>query len=579
MPVEVPEPDISVRPKRAYRRVRLKSQNLEEAARIADRFGLGAITARILAARGYQADQRAENFLKPALKSGLPDPGGLKNLDKACDLIAKTLKAKKPIAICCDFDVDGLSGGAIVCHFLRSAGAQVEVFVPDRFVDGYGLNEAVVRKIAKSGFGLMIAIDYGTTNLAELALAKELGVATIVVDHHHVSSDLPPADAFINPQQEGCGFGEGMLCAAGLAWYLIIGLRHKLPQAKKIDAKSYLDLACLGTICDMVPLLGVNRVIAKRGLELLAATERVGLQALKGVAGVQKSVSCTHVGFGLGPRLNAAGRMVHGEVVIELLTTDDSDRAGKLARKLNKLNAERQDTEARIKELAVQQVEKKEELPWGLVIWDKEFHTGVIGLVAQRLVEIYYRPAVVIGSDQGKFKGSVRGISGFSVVEALSALGSYLQRFGGHEGAGGFSIAKEKIPAFVEAFNEECRCRLQGFELTPYIEADTEAGLEDITPGLIDELGSLAPFGIGNPAPSLLIKGLQVMDVRTLKNEHLKALLSDGRRNISGLMWRQRQHPALEAGAKVDVVCRPDKNLYAGHYQLQLNLQAVERVR
>jgi single-stranded-DNA-specific exonuclease len=329
----------------------------------------------------------------------------------------------------------------------------------------------------------------------------------------------------------------------------------------------------------MVPLVGANRVIAKRGLELLAGTERVGLQALKAVAGVQRDVNCTHVGFGLGPRLNAAGRMVHGELVIELLTTNDSDRAGKLARKLNKLNTDRQETEARIKELAIKQVEAKSGMPSGLVIWNSDFHTGVIGLVAQRLAELYYRPVVVIGSDHGRFKGSVRGIAGFNVVEALSALSAYLERFGGHEGAGGLSIAEEKIPDFVEAFDAECRRRLDGLELEPYAVADTEAGLEDITPRLLDELRSFAPFGVGNPSPTLLIRGLQVTELRVLKNEHIKVVLSDSRRNIAGLMWRERRHPALEPGAKVDVACRPDKNLYGGHYQLQLNLQAVERAQ
>ncbi|NLF25853.1 MAG: hypothetical protein GX589_09395 [Deltaproteobacteria bacterium] len=311
----------------------------------------------------------------------------------------------------------------------------------------------------------------------------------------------------------------------------------------------------------------------------MANTERVGLQALKAVAGVPRDVNCTHVGFVLGPRLNAAGRMVHGELVMELLTTNDSVRAGKLARKLNKLNTDRQEIEARIKELAIKQVEANSEMPWGLVIWNHDFHTGVIGLVAQRLVERYYRPVVVIGSDQGSFKGSVRGIAGFNVVEALSALSPYLERFGGHEGAGGFSIAEEKIPEFVEAFNGECRRRLQGQELEPYAMADTEAGLEDITPALIDELKSFAPFGVGNPSPTVLIKGLKVTDRRVLKNEHTKVVLSDSRRNIAGLMWRERHHPALELGLKVDVACRPDKSLYAGHYQLQLNLQAVQRAR
>ncbi|NLF25750.1 MAG: hypothetical protein GX589_08880, partial [Deltaproteobacteria bacterium] len=266
MSLDSSDVEISVKSKRAYRRIKLKSQNLEEAGRIAAELGLGPVASRVLAARGYRADARTESFIKPALRTGLPDPAKLKDVDRACSLIAAALEAKQPIAVCCDFDVDGLSGGAIVSHFLRRIGGRVEVFVPDRFVDGYGLNQAVVKKIAESGFGLLIAIDYGSTNLVELALARQLGLKTIVVDHHHIGTEAPQVDAFINPHQAECGFGDGILCAAGLAWYLIIRLRKKLPQARDLDAKSYLDLACLGTICDMVPLVGANRVIAKRGL-------------------------------------------------------------------------------------------------------------------------------------------------------------------------------------------------------------------------------------------------------------------------------------------------------------------------
>lgn len=561
-----------------HKTIRLRKQNPSEAEKISSGHALSSVAARVLAARGFTAGEELEDFLNPTLKSGLPDPKQLKNLDKACALIHSVIQAKKAIAICCDFDVDGLSGGAQVQHFFQTIGAASKVFVPDRFEDGYGLNEKMIRQIAAEKFGLIITIDYGTTNVKELNLARKLGVPTIVVDHHHVGDIKTPADVFINPNQKGCGFAKKILSASGLAWYLIVGLKRCLPEAKDLDAKTYLDLACLGTICDMVPLIGPNRVIAKRGLEALAASLRPGLIALKNVSGVRDRVTCADVGFGIGPRLNAAGRMVHGNVVIELLTTSDSLVSSKLAQRLNKLNTERQDTEAMVKEAALEQIRERGHLPAGLVVWDKEFHTGVVGIVAQRIVENFYRPAVVLGVDtDGVYKGSVRGIKGFNVVEALAAVSEHLIKYGGHEGAGGLSVLEEKLEDFAEAFIRECATRLENLPSGPVAEADTIVGLDELSLGLIEEFQRFAPFGMGNPNPQLLIKDLKVLDVKVLKNTHLKATLTDGKRFINGLMWRQTAHPSLFSGSTVNIVCRPDSSAYNGRVEVVANLQAVEK--
>ncbi|RMG45360.1 MAG: hypothetical protein D6719_00315, partial [Candidatus Dadabacteria bacterium] len=247
-------------------------------------------------------------------------------------------------------------------------------------------------------------------------------------------------------------------------------------------------------------------------------------------------------------------------------------------RKLNKLNQERQDTEARIKEISVKRVKAGGELPWGIAVWDADFHTGVIGIVAQRLVETFYRPAAVMGADvAGVYKGSVRGIKGFSVIETLEALSEYLIKFGGHEGAGGFSIAADRVLEFAEAFNEECKKRLDDIETEPSAVADTESSLSEINRELVSELQAFAPFGIGNPSPLLLVRNLKVMDVKILKDAHLKVTFSDGSRYICGLMWYKTGHPALLTGARVDVVAKPDTNTFNGITELQLHLHAVER--
>lgn len=572
-PAEAPRQYIS---RTVHKQIRLRPQNEAEAKRIAEKFNLSSVAANVVAARGYKADKKLKDYLEPTLKAGLPDPKELRNLESACQTIAQVVKSGGAIAICCDFDVDGLSGGSQVYHFLRSVGAKVRVFVPDRFNEGYGLHEAVVRQIAADGFALLLTIDFGTTNTKELELAKKLGLKTIVLDHHHTTADCA-ADIFINPEHESCGFAERVMCSAGLSWYLLIGLKDHFTESKKIDVKNYLDLACLGTICDMVPLIGANRVIAKRGLELLTQTERVGLQALKAVASINNEVTCYHVGFGIGPRLNAAGRMVHGEIVVELLTTDDTKLAKKLAEKLDRLNTQRKDVEENIRLRAKEQIERRGEILPGLVVWDKDFHTGVIGIVAQRLIEDFYRPTVVLGMDKpGVFKGSVRGISGFSVVDALAATSKHLIKFGGHQGAGGLSVEERNLEQFREAWVHECEERLKSLETAPYATADTEVEVVDLRPALVEELQSFAPFGMGNPQPQLLVKNLKVTDIRLLKGAHLKATLSNGKQSLDGIMWRKVSHPALAVGKRVNVVFKPDVNAYGGYAQVQANLQAIE---
>ena len=462
-----------------HKRIKLKTCDLSVAKKIEEFVAVQPVTARVLAARNYLPDKKLQNYIDPTLSKGLSDPKDLVGFDKAVKVISQAILDNQAVAIACDFDVDGLSGGAQAVHFFKSIGVKAKVYVPDRFKDGYGLNENIVKQACKEGFGVLITIDYGTTNVKEIELAKSLGLKTIVIDHHHVGETRSMPDAFINPNQPGCNFADKILSAAGLVWYLIVGLKKALPSAQHIDPKSYLDLACLGTICDMVPLVGVNRVIAKRGLEVLSVTERLGLIALKNVAGIKGVVNCHDVGFGIGPRINAAGRMLDGSVVIELLTTGDTDLSQKLAAKLNRLNSDRQDTESIVKDKAIKVIQSRGILEPGLIVWDKDFHTGVVGIVAQRLVETFYRPAVVLGVDSdGLYKGSVRGIKGFHVAESLQAVGDCLVKYGGHSGAGGLSVTAEKLPEFVERYNTRRIHGSLGFKTPQEVVNDLKLGNE-----------------------------------------------------------------------------------------------------
>lgn len=562
-----------------HKKIKLKEQKPDVAKAIQTEYKTSAVISRILAARGYEVGKDLYNYINPSLKEGLDDPSKLKNLSKAADLIAKHVASKNSIAICSDFDVDGLTSGAQLVSFLDEIGVDAKIYVPDRFAEGYGLNTRMIDQAKESGASLLITVDYGTSNGKELLYAKEKGLDTIVIDHHHVPSDLTlPGDVFVNPQQEGCNFADGTLCTAGLCWYLLILLKKVIPEAKNIDVREYLDLASLGTICDMVPLVGVNRIIASKGLEYLTSSKRLGIKALKNIIGINGEVKSHNIGFGFGPRINAAGRMENGAVVVELFTTKDSIRAKKIATQLNKLNTKRQDVEKRIRTKVIKKVEQQDGLPHGIVAAGEDFHTGVIGIVAQRLVETFYRPSAVMGVDKGSYKGSVRGIPGFSVVEALEKLGDYFIKFGGHKGAGGFTLKSDNILEFEEAFNSVCKELLKDVELIPFVTADTSVGFEELDEILCNDFKKLSPFGVGNPSSQLLIKEVHVREVRLLKGSHLKVTFSDGKRYIDGLMWNTVRHPALFAGANVNIVCKPEVNYFAGNSKIQLILQAIEAV-
>lgn len=562
-----------------HKKIALKQQVTSDFSAIAERCKLSKTLTKILLSRDV-AEENFASFLKPSLKNDLPHPQDVKDLIPAAELIAKHVEKKSKIAICCDFDVDGLTGGSQLKAFLDLLGVESEVYVPDRFKDGYGLNSSMIEAAKKKNQKLLVTIDYGTTNHQELDLARSYGIETIVLDHHHVAEgEYPPSNFFINPQRSDCQFADGILCAAGLTWYLLIALRQVISDAKNIDLKDFLDLACLGTCCDMVPLKGVNRLIAKKGLEQLGVSKRPGIKALKQVVGVKNKVSSHHVGFGFGPRINAAGRMLHGSLIIELLTTNDQKRANQIANQLNKLNSERQDVELKIKNQAIREVEQEKSLPAGICIAGEKFHTGVIGIVAQRMVETFYRPAIVMGMDQGLYKGSVRGIKGFSVIDALSQLSNYFKKFGGHTGAGGFTLkADTDLEEFRAAFQKTCQKLFEEHQvdLVPTAICDTTSDFMEVDLDLCEELKTLAPFGIGNPAPVILLENLKVKDLKVLKNAHLKVTFTNGNSYLQGLYWNTVRHEALIPGQSVNVACKLEVNEFNCQKSVQLIIQAVE---
>ena len=575
---------------RADLETRTRSKDLAQA------LGVSEITAMLLQSRGILDEKAARDFLSPTLKDSLPRPDLIKNSQPAARLLLDYVSSKEPITIFSDFDVDGVSSGSVLFLFLKELGANVRRYTPNRFSEGYGLNKVAIANLARTGTKLLVTVDCGTANAPELALAKELGMQTLVIDHHHTES-VPPVDVFVNPTQEGCPFARYELAAAGLVWMLLIVIRQEartrvadgsLSGSIKIpDPKDFLDLAALGTICDMVPLIEVNRTIATRGLEAINRTNRPGLLALIRASGIKcsRGIEAGHVGFNLGPRINAAGRLDDAAHVFELLTTSDSVRAQVIAQSLNKLNAHRRVLEEKMRDAAIAEVlqDTSAQESFANLVFQEDFHLGVIGIVAQRLVETFHKPAAVMApAEDGKsakknavIKGSVRSIDGFHVAEVLHALSPLLLGGGGHAMAGGFSVEKEKLESFRQAFREEAASRLSRDQLRRVIKADLQVSLSELDYSQVNEIARLAPFGKGNPHPVFYTTKLEIDSVTSISGDHLKLRLSDGRNFAQAVAWGFKGHPLLRKGNEISVAYSPEINSYQGVSSVQLSIKEV----
>jgi single-stranded-DNA-specific exonuclease len=571
------------------------SDRLEQARTLSRECGISLIAARILLSRGIATVEQVSNFLSPSLRHHLPDPCEIKNITAAAELILDFIDSGGRISIYTDFDVDGVSSGSQLFLFLKALGANVNTYTPSRFAEGYGLVCSAVQKLADSGTKLLITVDCGITSHREFALAARLGMKSIVVDHH-LPNGIPPADVVVDPAQDGCPFQEHKLAAAGLVWMLLIVLRkaarNRWRDSSRADTlpdpKEFLDLAALGTICDMVPLMGLNRVIAHRGVEAMRKTARPGMIALKQVAGVDNNprFGSGHVAFALGPRINAAGRLAEAADVIHLLTTDDSIRAKAIASTIDRLNDRRREVEESVKNSCLRLLAAEERLRQraAFAIFGEEYHIGVIGIVAQRLVEQFHRPAAIMapgemlsstGERRAVIKGSVRSVTGFHVADVLQSLSSLLITHGGHREAGGFSLALENLAAFQEAFICRAEELLGSGDPAKTLTVDAEVNLRDIDFELVNELMRFAPFGVGNPSPVFVTRNVDVTMVSLLGDKHLRVRFSEGGVVVAAVGWGMQGHELLRKGRRVSIAYQPEINTYQGIASVQLNLREV----
>jgi single-stranded-DNA-specific exonuclease len=546
--------------------------------RLQDALGLHPIVARLLASRGIEEPDAAEAFLGARLADHLRSPMLFRQMAKAADRVASALSRGERIGIYGDYDVDGMSGSAVLVRFLRSLGHDPALFIPNRMVDGYGLGENGIARLAAAGTRLMITVDCGGSAHRQIEFAASQGIETLVCDHHQVSGTPLPAHAVLNPIEPDAGFPFHGLCGAGVAFYLAMGTRMRLRDAGATnlpDLRRSLDLVTLGTIADVVPLVEENRVLVKAGLRELLQTGAPGLVALKQISSVT-AISASTVGFRLAPRLNAAGRLSDATRGVELLTTEDPQRAAELARELDGENTARRALEAEMLEDALHRIERDPEANSrrSIVLASEDWHPGVVGIVAARLVDRFYRPAVVIAIDAstGIGRGSCRGITGVDLYAALQRSSSSLVTFGGHKMAAGLSIAGDRVDEFRTDFETAVRSLTRAEDFVPQCWVDAELELAAIDDALVDALEQVSPHGAGNPEPVFLVRGATVAGARIVGDTHLKLFLRQARGALSGIAFGMAE-AGIEQGSEIDVLLTPERNEWQGRSTLQFRLR------
>ena len=535
--------------------------------------GVSETTARVLVRRGYGKPEEARAFLDGALPGH--DPLLLRDTAKACDTIRAAVTDGKRICVHGDYDADGICATALAVLVLRELGADVSWHLPSRFEEGYGLRSETLTKLAEEGCGLVVTVDCGITAVEEVAHAKALGIEVVVTDHHRPGEELPDCP-IVATRPSDYPFPE--LCGTGVVYKLAQAL---LGADSEVLAR-HLDLVALATISDVVPLVDENRALAQAGLRALARTQKPGLRALMKTARVDPArVDEGAVGFRLAPRINASGRLCRPEAALELLLTEDSDTAGRLAHELEELNRERQQVEDRILRDAVSKVEAWPEAKRrrrGYVIADEGWHEGVIGIVASRLVERFHRPVVLIAGTEGEWKGSGRSTASFDLHGGLAACASHLERFGGHRAAAGLSIRPENVEAFADAFAAHADEHLAEEDLQPVTRVDAVVAGAELTLDLCEELRQLAPFGLGNPGVTLLLPACELRELGAVgEGKHLRFRVSERGRDagsaiafgIGGQMDRYRRE------GRYDVVFRLEANHWNGTVAPQLVVRRI----
>jgi single-stranded-DNA-specific exonuclease len=534
------------------------------------------VLRQLLYNRGYGTDAEARAFLK-AETTAERDPMLLTGMGPSVERVCFALEHQEPIAIYGDYDVDGVTATALLVQTLRALGGNVEGYIPNRFDEGYGLNNEALDSLKARGVRLVITVDCGIRSPKEAQHARDISLDLIITDHHHpAAGDLPPAFAVINPKQPGDLYPEKNLAGVGIAYKMAEALIGTRPSADTLQLIELLDLVALGTVADLAPLVGENRMLVRNGLKQIRQTKRQGLFSLANVAEmVIGKTTASQIGFILGPRLNAAGRLESAQAALDLLTTTDFMQAGQLAQQLDVQNRQRQALTRQTQEKADILATADEKEPFLLIAVDREFNPGVVGLAASRLTEKYYRPAIVAAQNETETRGSCRSIPEFHITDALDLCADLLVRHGGHAAAAGFTVRNENLPEFIHRMKEIAEDRLCKLDLRPSLSADHVIHLSELNFELLKNLAYFEPTGYGNSEAVFVSRDVKIKTSRTvgMDGKHLKITFEDERgMTVDGIGFRMGEmHPKLPP--RVDVLYTFEPNEYNGRTSLQLNLK------
>lgn len=562
----------------------IKSSVTDQARVLSKELGMSSILVQLLINRGYEDKDSINDFLSPNLKS-LKDPFLLKDMDKACQKIYQSIVENKKICIYGDYDIDGTSSIAVIVRFFRDIGFENYCYYqPSRFEEGYGLHLEAVKKIIEDGADLIISVDCGSSNFETARYCKENNFDLIITDHHKIDEKTPSAYAFINPQRVENKKSFCCLAGVGVAYYLLIGLRSVLREnnyfkdIKEPDLRKYLDIVAFGTIADVAPMVGLNRVLVKRGISLLNKNPKAGFLALRDVSGFKGTIDTESVGFILAPRLNAPGRMGNAKDSVRLLIEDNYDNAYEIAKSLDSENKKRMEFQKHSwKDVVKIMKEKEEDLvesKASLTFSSPKWHQGVIGIIASKAVEKWYKPTAVfsIDEDTGIAKGSLRSIECVDVFKAVSKLKDILIDFGGHSMAAGVSIKKENLEEFEKRFEEVVLNQEEQSLSSQVLDIDLEVSVSDFGINTVKQISKMGPFGSNNPKPMFFSKNIKILNKWVLKEKHLKLKLDSGIDAI-GFNMAKYSSGLLD---KADIVFHPVINEWKGRKNVQYRLIDLE---
>ena len=567
----------------------IREADLRQVMAMSQQRGLSQSLAQLLVVRGVALED-AENFLNPTLKNSLPDPSHLLDMDKAVTRIVAAIRAKETIAIWGDYDVDGATSSALLLRYFRSLGANPIVYIPDRMKEGYGLNSAGLLALCAQGVTLAISVDSGTLSFEPIEVASNAGLDVIVVDHHLGDSKRPKAHALINPNRLDESSPHGHLAAVGVAFLLMVALNKKLREEgffadmQEPDLRAWLDIVALGTICDVVPLIGVNRALVTQGLKVMASRNNIGMRAVMDAAGLDERPSVYTCGYVIGPRINAGGRVGKSDLGVRLLSTENSEEAAHLARELNHFNSERKAIEAGIQEEANRAADAMDTSLPILVVAGKGWHQGVIGIVAGRLKERFRKPVAVIGIEGGIGKASARSVSGMDLGAAVIAAKEegLLIAGGGHAMAAGFTVEEKNIVLLTEFLCGRLAPHAHNLAREHRLMIDIALSINAATPATVLEIEKLGPFGQGNFPVRVMLQSVVNLRPERVGENHVKTLLTHRTSNakLSAISFRSLDTPLGQAllssrGKEIDVVGQLRLQEWQGKPQMSLMIEDV----